>query len=233
MSANVDSDDRVGYGFRELNSDEYQTYCVNNTSSESTDPPVLADSTNFTSLLSQTIWKRVYATGCYYINDTSLSYSSYGLEVLSDSNSTSTHCVSSHLTEFAGGMVVLPNSIDFENVWANASFTKNMTIYLTVIIICSLYILLFIVCRYKDWRDETKREIYLLNDNNPWDQYFYELIVFTGGRPNANTNSNVSFILVGDVSDTLNRQLLPKNAPKHHKILQRSSVDSFIMAVDG
>jgi len=95
------------------------------------------------------------------------------------------------LTEFAGGMVVLPSSINFNNVWANASFTQNMTIYLTVIIVCSLYILMFVWCRYTDICDNRKRMVYLLKDNSPLEKYFYELIVFTGGRKDAGTTSKV------------------------------------------
>lgn len=88
--------------------------------------------------------------------------------------------------------MVLPDSIDFNNVWSKAgSFTANLTIYLTVIIVCSLYILLFVWCRWMDWRDGKKRSIFLLADNSPVDEYFYELIVFTGTRKDAGTKSRV------------------------------------------
>ena len=53
-------------------------------------------------------WLRTYASGCYYMDTKTNKWSSYGVEILSDSNLTHSHCVSSHLTTFAGGFIVLP-----------------------------------------------------------------------------------------------------------------------------
>lgn len=160
--------------------------------SQSTQTLVLPNSFDFSTLFTASVSQRVFGAGCYYLDESTAEWSSSGAEVLADTNTTHTHCVSKHLTQFAGGLVILPASIDFDNVWANASFTKNLTIYLTVIIISSLYLILLLLCRYQDWKDDNKRSVFILADNGPFDQYFYELIVFTGGRKNAGTHSNVS-----------------------------------------
>jgi hypothetical protein len=61
--------------------------------------------------------------------------------------------LSTHLTTFAGGFLVLPNPINWNYAFANADFLRNKTIYLTVIGVCVLYILLTIFARYKDKQD--------------------------------------------------------------------------------
>ncbi|CAF1622969.1 unnamed protein product [Adineta ricciae] len=66
-----------------------------------------------------------------------------------------------------------------------------------------------------------------LADNDQSNQYFYEIIVFTGLRKGAGTKSNVQFVLSGDVDDTNVRTL----SDPHRKVFQRGSVDAFLMAV--
>lgn len=61
-----------------------------------------------------------------------------------------TVCYCSHLTTFAGGWVVVPNTIDWSYVFANADFLTNPTIYITVIVTGALYIIFAILARYKD-----------------------------------------------------------------------------------
>ena len=58
-----------------------------------------------------------------------------------------TDCSSSHMTSFAAGFFILPNTIDFEYVFANASFSNNLTIYFTIIITLIIWILLLIWAR--------------------------------------------------------------------------------------
>jgi hypothetical protein len=67
---------------------------------------------------------------------------------LTDHNQT--HCFTSHLTTFAGGFIVLPAPVNWNYVFANADFSRNKTIYLTVIIVIVLYLMLMIYARYDD-----------------------------------------------------------------------------------
>ena len=232
ISANVRKDLKVGYGFRELTDAETSKFCINQTTKTlpNNKAPLLDNTFNFTSVIPSQVSIRVYTSGCYYIDNNTATWSSYGAEVLSDTTIFATHCVSSHLTEYAGGLVILPASIDFDSVWANASFDKNPTIYVTVILISCLYIFLLVWCRYMDWQDERKLGIYILKDNNPFDSYFYELIVFTGNRLESGTESNVYFNLAGSQGEVNNRIL--KSKKTKFKPLQRSSINSFIMATE-
>jgi polycystin 1L2 len=103
-----------------------------------------------------------------------------------------TQCFSTHLTTFAGGFAVLPDSVDWSYVFANADFMKNKTIYLTVICVSAMYIILTIYARVYDKKDLEKLGVTVLPDNHPSDQYLYQIIVFTGQRKDAGTTSNVS-----------------------------------------
>jgi len=122
-------------------------------------------------------------------------WSSNGMEILEDTNITHTHCISSHLTTFAGGFIVLPNAIDFNYVWSHASFLQNPVIYSTVIALVCLYVLLGVWARWMDIKDEKKCGITLLGNIKDHmkkeNKYIYEIIAFTGNRLNAGTKSKV------------------------------------------
>ena len=169
----------------------------------------LSNNTNITNSsiisigFSSNIYFRFYFLGCYYLDKNTATWLSNGLTVLNDTNSTHTHCLSTHLTDFAGSalesvqsLLVLPEPIDFDYVFRNSGFLENKTIYITIIICGSVYIFLLIWCLYMDNIDRDKANIYLLIDNSKLDLYYYEMIVFTGNRPNSGTLSNVCQIII-------------------------------------
>ncbi|CAF4192320.1 unnamed protein product, partial [Adineta steineri] len=88
-------------------------------------------------------------------------------------------------------------------------------------------IILTIYARYKDKKDLEKLGVTPLPDNHQSDEYVYEIIVFTGLRKDAGTNSNVHFVIYGEENETHVRTL----ADPHRKILQRGGVDAFVMSV--
>ena len=148
----------------------------------------------------QNFWLRIYLSGCYYTNTLTNEWTSYGMEVLPDSNVTHTHCQSSHLTTFAGGFIVLPSAIDFNYVWAHASFLDNPVIYSTVIGLICVYIIMGIWSRYMDSKDKEKQGItvliaddFNLEEKSLNNYYAYEILIFTGNRLNAGTSSTVSY----------------------------------------
>ena len=72
-----------------------------------------------------------------------------------------------YLTTFAGGFLVLPAPVHRNYVFDNADFSKDKTIYLTVIGLVVLYILFTIYARYKDKKDMEKvRRLHVLNDSS-------------------------------------------------------------------
>ena len=176
----------LGYSIRELNWNEMTLYC-NTTHSSVKTIPLIQSQVNFTS----DFMIRAYSSGCYYYDQSTGKWSSDGMEIYADTNLKQTHCSSYHLTSFAGGLVVVPSAINFQYVFANASFSQNPLIYSTVILITCVYILFAIWSKYMDNKDSQKMNIVQLKDNQPNDNYLYEMIVFTGNRSESGTHSKV------------------------------------------
>ena len=246
----------VGYSIRELNSTQLSMVDCNNKTDISALNTIVntidfSSSSNI-STFTNNFYLRVYSAGCYYMDTTNNKWSTYGMEILGDTNITHTHCQSNHLTSFAGGFVVLPNEINFNNVWANADFTKNPVIYITCIVLVSLYLLLAVWARYQDSRDEKKMGVVLLdyqdsisslgglallggaNIKEQVNKYIYEIIVLTGSRKDAGTESKVSCIITSESSETdiIDLKDSNPNMKKRRKVFNRAGVDSFLLALD-
>jgi hypothetical protein len=222
----------LGFAIREIDSNilakinctEKNIYTLNFFNTEESISNVM----NGTSFLSD-FSMRVYTSGCYYMDVETGKWLSDGMEVLETTNITHTHCVSNHLTSFAGGWMVLPPQINFEYVLANASFLKNPTIYITVIVMVCLYILLAIWSRWMDRKDEQKVGITILDqDENFENKYIYEIIFFTGARKDAATDSKVNCIVSSDITET---EIIELRDEKR-KMFNRGGIDSFIYAVE-
>ncbi|CAF1004007.1 unnamed protein product [Adineta steineri] len=209
------------FGIRELNSTETNNYCLNN-SSINTSLPITDEPYDFTSNYELLI----YTSGCYYLDENN-NWKSDGLIVGPLTNLYETECLSTHLTTFAGGFIVLPAPINWSYVFANADFMKNKTVYLTMIFTSIIYIILMIYARFKDKKDFEKLGVTPLVDNNKSDHYYYQILVFTGQRTNAGTDSKVYFVLSGGDDQTQIRLF----SDPHRKIFQRGGINSFIIAV--
>jgi hypothetical protein len=180
----------VGYAIRELTNIEIQEYCQSNLYNL-TMPPLIEGPSNFTVDFAV----RAVASGCYFYCTNTNRWRWSGMNTYADSDDALLHCQSTHLTEFAGGFLVLPSSINFQYVWANAGFVRNAIIYSTVILITSLYVLFAIWARYMDRKDSKRLGITMLDNNMPEEDYFYEIITFTGNRTEASTDSKVSLLI--------------------------------------
>lgn len=66
-----------------------------------------------------------------------------------------------------------------------------------------------------------------LAENNPADEYLYEVIVCTGMRRGAGTTSTVCIQVNGERGSTAPFTL----RDPHRKVLQRGNVDRFLLAV--
>jgi hypothetical protein len=190
----------VGVGIRELTSDEMTSYCPSNINNyTSSTPPVLesyttpnngSNSSSPCKLINTDLNLRVYLSGCYYLDTSSGTYVSDGAIIQSDTTVLSTHCLVYHCTEFAGGFVVVPAAIDFDKVFSPAAgIAQNPILYATVFTIVGLYVILAVLCRLYDIRDNKKKGVTMLNEDSMTN--LYEVIVFTGNRKNASTDSNV------------------------------------------
>jgi hypothetical protein len=227
----------VGLAMRELTRDEMATYCPNDINKYSSSVPPLPNSaatlSNQTSsnstgckMITNNFYLRVYLSGCYYMDTLTGSYKTDGTEVLPDTNVYSTHCQVTHCTEFAGGFIVLPTRINFDEVFASASIDKNPIIYATVFTIVGLYVVLAVLCRIFDMRDKSKKGVTFLNGNRT--ENLYEIIVFTGNRRNAGTDSKVSMMINGQDENSHVIQLYDSA----RKSFRRGGVDTFIISTE-
>lgn len=179
----------VGYSLRELNQTEIYLFCNKKIVLKSL--PLIYNRTNFTS----DFMIRAYTSGCYYYDSNIGKWLADGMEIYENTDLSKSHCSSNHLTLFASGLVLVPQEINFQHIFADASFTRNPCVYITVIIIICIYILFAIWAKYMDFLDSKKSNTLILNDNNPLDDYAYELIVFTGNRSESGTRSKVNLII--------------------------------------
>lgn len=81
--------------------------------------------TNATRVFSTNYTVRVFTSGCLFFEEASSSWSSAGCRVL-EADHRSTTCSCNHLTSFGSGFFVMPNTIDFDYVFANASENNTM-----------------------------------------------------------------------------------------------------------
>ena len=204
LTTSSNSTNFAAYGIRELTQIEKQTYCSLNQGQRAnlTQPPLENSimNRNFTS----NFYYRLYTSGCYYINKETATWTSYGVQVQPDTNKTHTHCVSSHLTDFAsadieGSIIDIPLNFDFDYVFAHASFLRNKTIYLTVIICTALYIVVSMLCIWLDKQDSCKTQMHLLEDNNSYDLYYYSMMIMTGNRQYSGTQSQVNLFKLKNI----------------------------------
>lgn len=84
---------------------------------------------------------RTWTSGCYYYNERDKAWVADGMEIR-ESRYGATYCRANHLTSFGTGFFVVPNLIDFDYVFANASFEDNLTIYIVIIITMIFYLIL-------------------------------------------------------------------------------------------
>ncbi|XP_065660259.1 uncharacterized protein LOC100203405 isoform X3 [Hydra vulgaris] len=163
-----------------------------------------------------------FCAECNYWNEGENKWMSDGCEL--DINGTSflvTKCKCTHLTSF-GGFFVAPNPIRKPTL----SMLKNGYV-LTVAVAIALFIWIIglIFCRRMDKKDVSKIGVSPLLDNRDEDNYMYQLIVYTGNRKDAGTESNIFFTVAGDMGDSEVRRL----KGSERKCFQRSSCDMFIM----
>jgi polycystin 1L2 len=89
---------------------------------------------------------RTWTSGCYYYNEVTKAWVADGMEIRQTQYG-ATYCRANHLTSFGTGFFVVPNEINFDYIFANASFQDNLTIYIVVIISMIFYLLLTLWAR--------------------------------------------------------------------------------------
>ncbi|XP_076032915.1 polycystin-1-like [Oratosquilla oratoria] len=171
---------------------------------------------------------RVITAGCYYFNESLGEWVADGLKINNATNNR-TSCSAYHLTSFGLGFFPAPNTINFDLVFANMGFIDNVTLYVTLSVILAFLIVMLIVGRWMDRKDIERRGCHPLPDNLPEDKYLYEITFVTGPDKEASTDSNIQFILSGDIDETGVRTL----PQAHDRLYRRYCEDAFVMTTEG
>ncbi|MCL4139932.1 UNVERIFIED_CONTAM: hypothetical protein GTU68_052240 [Idotea baltica] len=179
---------------------------------------------NFDDDFNSNYYFNVYSSGCYYFEENLHEWESTGLKLEKFSTGSVT-CQTIHTTQFSLGYSLLPNSLDFDYIFANIGFIDNFSIYITLIIFISTYLIMIIWGYWKDKKDFERQGVTPLLDNIPEDKYLYEVTFYTGPDKEASCESNISFLLSGDWEETEFRKL-----PRNLNFYRRFGIDTFVLA---
>lgn len=179
----------ISLGIAELNPSENEFYCNANFKT------VVNDQVK---KLTENFWLVIFASGCNrYSNGTDYkNESEYQTNVftLDDACENSYKREANYMnsaSEMSPGSFRPPPKIDFKYVFANSSFKQNITIYMTCIILLSLYICILIWARVMDYRDSHKMGLTIIPGLHT-ENYYYKITIFTGTRSLAGTDSKVN-----------------------------------------
>ncbi|EDO36967.1 predicted protein, partial [Nematostella vectensis] len=140
-----------------------------------------------------------FTASCFFYNTTTNSYDTTGITVGGLTTPELSQCFSTHLTSFASDFFVPPNKIDWSKISLD-ELAKNPTVFAFVLSIFGAYFLLVIWARRADRKDLEKVRIVIvglapLPDNDPRDNYLYEIVVYTGHARGSGTTSDVRMVL--------------------------------------
>ena len=99
---------------------------------------------------------------------------------------------------------------------------------MTVILITTFYFILLIWTFQKDKKDKLRTIIRSIEDNESDDDYFYEIIFYTGTRFNAGTDSNLRLQLFTDLKPS--RVIDIQSNKGEIKSFKRDGIDSFLLS---
>ena len=188
-----------------------------------------------------------FTSGCYYLGKEDV-WRADGMGVINVTSDLSA-CHTNHLTSFATGFFPEVNTIDFDFVFAHASFEDNLTIYLCMIIVFILFLIAMIWAIWRDIKDKrnvkppikfvlstfflSDKIIFFfqivapfMKDNDKKDTYFYEILVETGPLESHSTTSKVEFILTGDDDETDVRCF----SDEDRTLFRKGALDPFLMS---
>nr|XP_054769512.1 polycystic kidney disease protein 1-like 2 [Lytechinus pictus] len=175
----------------------------------------------------------VFAFGaqCVYWNTDQEKWDTSGCKVGPLTSRSHTHCQCNHLSHFAAGFVVLPNTVHFiKDASLFAKILENPITAIAVGSVFALYVLVAVWANRRDRRAEEQACVIFLGDNNPDAKYKYHVTIFTGMRRGAGTSAVATITLYGSAGSSEPHVLAVDGK---RKILQRGGVDSFVLATHG
>ncbi|CAB4063597.1 PKD1L2 [Lepeophtheirus salmonis] len=171
---------------------------------------------------------RPYTSGCYFFDEKRSDW--FNDMNVSRTDHKSLNCRSTHLTAFAGGFFITPNTIDFEYVIAHSSFNDNLTAYFTLLLAIIIYIIMMIWAYFTDRKEKKLNFSRVCPDNRVEDKYMYEILTQTGRRYQSSCSSVVNIFISGDNGDTGLRVLRSTDVDS---TLNKGDINSFILTTSG
>ncbi|XP_044184688.1 polycystic kidney disease protein 1-like 2 [Acropora millepora] len=168
---------------------------------------------------------------CLFWNRTAEKWQSNGCKVGSNSTTTFLQCLCNHLTSFGGGVLVMPNKLDFKVVFNELTRiheTGNVAVLCTIIAALLLYFLVCVFARRADKKDRAKTGPPLYLNSTLEEAFQYQLTIVTGVWMNSGTDANVTIVIYG--SDTESQPIiLNRDMMESRKILARGNEDQFVI----
>ncbi|XP_044184816.1 polycystic kidney disease protein 1-like 2 [Acropora millepora] len=168
---------------------------------------------------------------CLFWNRTAEKWQSNGCKVGSNSTTTTLQCLCNHLTSFGGGVLVMPNKLDFNVVFNELTRiheTGNVAVLCTIIATVLLYFLVCVFARRADKKDRAKTGPPLYLNSTLEEGFQYQLTIVTGVWMNSGTDANVTIVIHG--SDTESQPIiLNRNMTESRTILARGNEDQFVI----
>ncbi|XP_077864342.1 polycystin-1-like protein 2 [Saccoglossus kowalevskii] len=170
-----------------------------------------------------------YTTECQYWDEDVYKWLAHGCRAGRLTTPSLTHCLCNHLTVFGSSLFVMPNTVDFiKDAALFLTFVDNPVVVSTVATIFVIYLFIAVWAYRKDRHDAAQAGVTVLEDNDPYALYRYDITVHTGFRRGAGTTANVTVTLYGENQESEPHVLADKNK----KILQRGTTDSFLMTTN-
>ncbi|XP_071487966.1 polycystin-1-like protein 2 [Diadema antillarum] len=163
---------------------------------------------------------------CIFWDDDEESWDGRGCKVGAQSTQAMTHCECTHLTFFGSSLLVPPNKINlFSDAKLFLTFVDNPIVVSIVAAVLGVYVLVAVWARRKDRQDAAKAAVTILEDNDPFHHYRFNVTVVTGMRHGAGTTATVTLTLIGRSSRSEPHVLHDQSYP----VLSRGSTNSFLL----
>ncbi|XP_076116543.1 polycystin-1-like protein 2 [Mytilus galloprovincialis] len=167
--------------------------------------------------ISQNISVKISSTAinCRYWNNTIGKWVPEGCQVSPVSSSETLECECDHLTDFAGGVFVLPNIVDpFQDALLFLTFFDNPVVVTVVILVWLIYFLGLYRARQADRKDSNFDGIVTPFPSDPSDPFKYLMCIVTGWRYDARTTANVSCYIKGNNGQSARHCLSRTSSPQ-------------------
>ncbi|XP_068717180.1 polycystin-1-like protein 2 [Montipora capricornis] len=168
---------------------------------------------------------------CLFWDSVKEQWLSRGCKVGLNSTSTSLQCLCNHLTSFGGGVLVMPNKLDFDVVFTELTRiheTGNVAVLCTIIAALLVYFLVCIFARKADKKDCAQTGLPVHLNSSIEEGFQYELTIVTGVWKNSGTDANVAMVIHGSEADS-QCILLNRNMIESRRVLARGNEDLFVI----